>query len=153
MKSGLLNADFINTVSNTYANEIRTSSDLGAGLKDVLAKRKKDLFGIRNGIDTKVWNPEKDKLLPKKYTIKTLEAKQINKEALTERFGLEYREDVPIFGIISRLYDSKGIDFYSYDSGFVDEIQVYSPYITKSLSSTNLLIKSMIRKRKLWTDF
>lgn len=56
-------------------------------------------------------------------------------------------------GIKGYWYDSKGIDFYSYDSGFVDEIQVYSPYITKSLSSTNLLIKSMIRNRKLWTDF
>ncbi len=110
MKSGLLYADLINTVSNTYANEIRTSSDLGAGLKDVLAKRKKDLYGIINGIDTKVWNPEKDKHLTKKYTIKTIEDKQINKKALTERFGLEYKEDVPIFGIISRLYDSKGID-------------------------------------------
>ena len=110
MKSGLLYADLINTVSNTYANEIRTSSDLGAGLKDVLAKRKKDLYGIINGIDTKVWNPEKDKHLTKKYTIKTIEDKQINKKALTERFGLEYKEDIPIFGIISRLYDSKGID-------------------------------------------
>ncbi len=110
MKSGLLFADLINTVSNTYADEIRTSNELGAGLKDVLAKRKKDLYGIINGIDTKVWNPEKDKHLPKKYTIKTIEAKQVNKKVLTERFGLEYKEDVPIFGIISRLYDSKGID-------------------------------------------
>jgi starch synthase len=110
MKSGLLNADLINTVSNTYANEIRTNNDLGAGLKDVLSKRKKDLFGIINGIDNKVWNPEKDKHLPKKYTIKAIESKKVNKKALTERFGLEYKEDVPIFGIISRLYDSKGID-------------------------------------------
>lgn len=110
MKSGLLFADLINTVSNTYADEIRTSNELGAGLKDVLAKRKKDLYGIINGIDTKVWNPEKDKHLPKKYTIKAIEAKQVNKKVLTERFGLEYKEDVPIFGIISRLYDSKGID-------------------------------------------
>ncbi len=82
MKSGLLNADLINTVSNTYANEIRTNNDLGAGLKDVLSKRKKDLFGIINGIDNKVWNPEKDKHLPKKYTIKAIESKKVNKKAL-----------------------------------------------------------------------
>jgi len=110
MKSGLLYADVINTVSNTYADEIRTKNEYGAGLKDVLAKRKNDLYGIINGIDTKVWNPEKDKLLVKKYSAKTIDAKLINKKALTERFGLEFKEDVPMLGIISRLYDSKGID-------------------------------------------
>src|SRR3990170_7057158 len=68
MKSGLLYADVINTVSQTYANEIRTDDKYGVGLKNVLAKRKNDLYGIVNGIDTKVWNPEKDKLLPKKFT-------------------------------------------------------------------------------------
>jgi starch synthase len=110
MKSGLIHADVINTVSNTYAHEIRTSNELGAGLKEVLSKRKNDLYGIINGIDTKVWNPEKDKHLPKKYTFKNIEAKSVNKEALTSRFGLEYKEDTPVFGIVSRLYDSKGLD-------------------------------------------
>ncbi|UCH64907.1 MAG: glycogen synthase GlgA [Ignavibacterium sp.] len=110
MKSGLIHSDVINTVSNTYAHEIRTSEEYGSGLKDVLSKRKNDLYGIINGIDTKVWNPEKDKHLPKKYNFKSIEAKQVNKEALTSRFGLEYKKDVPVFGIISRLYDSKGLD-------------------------------------------
>ena len=67
MKSGLMYADVINTVSNTYANEIRKDNKFGAGLKNILAKRKKDLYGIINGIDNKVWNPEKDKHLVKKY--------------------------------------------------------------------------------------
>lgn len=110
MKCGLLYADVINTVSKTYANEIRTKTDLGAGLKDVLSKRKNDLYGIINGIDTKVWNPEKDKHLPKKYTIKNIESKLVNKQVLAEKFGFEFKEDTPIIGVISRLYDSKGID-------------------------------------------
>lgn len=110
MKSGLLYADAINTVSNTYANEIRTDNKYGAGLKNILAKRKKDLYGIINGIDNKVWNPDKDKHLVKKYNLKNIESKKINTQALAERFGLEYSEDVPVIGIISRLYDSKGID-------------------------------------------
>ncbi len=110
MKSGLLYADVINTVSETYANEIRTDNKLGEGLKDVLSKRKNDLYGIINGIDTKVWNPEKDKHLPKKYSIKNVEQKSVNKQALTEKFGFEYKEDVPVFGLVSRLYDSKGLD-------------------------------------------
>ena len=110
MKSGLLHADVINTVSETYANEIRTDDKLGAGLKDVLSKRKNDLYGIINGIDTKVWNPEKDKHLPKKYNLKNVEQKSVNKQALTEKFGFEYKEDVPVLGLVSRLYDSKGLD-------------------------------------------
>ncbi len=110
MKSGLLYADVINTVSETYANEIRTDNKLGEGLKDVLSKRKNDLYGIINGIDTKVWNPEKDKHLPKKYSIKNVEQKSVNKQALTEKFGFEYKEDVPVLGLVSRLYDAKGLD-------------------------------------------
>ena len=110
MKSGLLFADIINTVSETYANEIRTDSEIGGQLKDILAKRKDDLYGIINGIDNKVWNPDRDKHLPKKYTIKNVEQKVVNKQALAEKFGFEFNEDVPIIGLISRWYDSKGID-------------------------------------------
>ncbi len=110
MKSGLLFADVINTVSETYANEIRTNEELGAGLKNILAKRKNDLYGIVNGIDTKVWNPEKDKHLPKKYSAKNLDNKQINKKELTEKFGFTYDENIPVIGLISRLFDAKGVD-------------------------------------------
>ena len=110
MKSGLMFADVINTVSETYANEIRTDDELGAGLKQVLAKRKNDLYGIINGIDTKVWNPEKDKHLPKKYSSQNLSNKVINKQALAEKFGFKFDENIPIIGIISRLYNAKGLD-------------------------------------------
>ncbi len=110
MKSGLLFADVINTVSETYANEIRTDDELGAGLKSVLAKRKNDLYGIINGIDTHLWNPDKDKHLPKKYSYKTIEDKVENKKILAEKFGLTFNPTTPIIGIISRLFDSKGFD-------------------------------------------
>ena len=110
MKSGLMFADAINTVSKTYAEEITKDDNYSSGLKGLLSKRKKDLYGIINGIDIKVWNPEKDKHLPKKYNIKTLANKAFNKQALTERFGLKYDENIPVLGIISRLFDSKGID-------------------------------------------
>ncbi len=110
MKSGLIFADVINTVSETYANEIRTDEELGAGLKNVLAKRKNDLYGIVNGIDTNVWSPEKDKHLPKKFSIKNIEDKEINKKELAEKFRFEYSENIPVVGVISRLFDSKGMD-------------------------------------------
>lgn len=110
MKSGLMFADVINTVSQTYANEIRTKEDYGEGLKEVLSKRKDSLFGIVNGIDKNVWHPEKDKQISANYSSKNIEEKLLNKKDLAERFGFEYNENVPIIGLISRLYDSKGID-------------------------------------------
>ena len=113
MKSGLVFADVINTVSETYAEEIRKDEELGAGLKNVLAKRKNDLYGIVNGIDMRVWNPEKDKLLPKKYSIKSLNIKIENKKILTQKFRFEFDENIPVVGIITRLFDAKGMDLIS----------------------------------------
>jgi len=110
MKSGLMFADVINTVSQTYANEIRTKDEYGEGLKDVLAKRKDSLYGIVNGIDKNVWNPEKDKQISANFSAKNIEEKLLNKKELAERFGLAYDEKIPIIGLISRLYDSKGLD-------------------------------------------
>jgi starch synthase len=110
MKSGLMFADVINTVSQTYANEIRTKEEYGEGLKDVLAKRKDSLFGIVNGIDKNVWNPEKDKQIPANYSAKNIEEKLTNKKELAERFNLPFDENIPIIGLISRLFDSKGLD-------------------------------------------
>jgi starch synthase len=110
MKSGLKFADVINTVSETYASEICKDEKLGFGLKNVLAKRKDDLFGIVNGIDTHVWHPEKDKHIAKKYSIKDIEDKAENKIELADKFGLEYDPKIPIVGVISRLYNSKGMD-------------------------------------------
>jgi starch synthase len=113
LKTGLVYADVINTVSETYAKEITTDNQLSAGLKTVLQKRKNDLYGIVNGIDTRVWHPEKDKHIPKKYTSKNIEAKIINKEELARKFGFKFDENIPIIGIIARLYDEKGMDIIS----------------------------------------
>ena len=110
IKGGLLYADVINTVSETYANEIRTNDEIGSGLKNILSKRKNDLYGIVNGIDKKIWNPEKDKIIPQKYTSKDLEDKLENKKELVEKFSFKYDENVPVIGLISRLHDVKGFD-------------------------------------------
>ncbi len=122
MKSGLVFADVINTVSQTYANEIRTKEEYGEGLKEVLAKRKDSLYGIVNGIDTKVWNPEKDKQISTNYSLKNIENKIENKKELAEKFGFQYDENVPIIGLISRLYDSKGFDLVQ--KGFSDLLKL-----------------------------
>ena len=109
MKTGLKFADKITTVSETYAKDICTK-EYGEGLEDVICEREKDLVGILNGIDSRVWNPEKDKFIPKKFSIKNLAGKFENKKALAEKFGFEADEETPIIGIISRLDAGKGFD-------------------------------------------
>lgn len=110
MKAGLIYSDALNTVSERYAAEVCKDDEIGAGLKNVLAKRKSDLFGIINGIDVNAWNPEKDKSIHKKYSIKTLEKRPENKEFLTQKFGFKYDENIAVIGLITRLLDNKGID-------------------------------------------
>jgi len=110
LKSGLLYSDMITTVSETYAKEIYKSKEFGFGLNDVLSKRKKDLYGIINGIDDTIWNPELDNKIPKRFSIKNLELKRESKQALADNFNFESREDTPVIGMISRLFDNKGMD-------------------------------------------
>ncbi len=110
MKAGLIYSDVITTVSEKYAEEICSSEEFGCGLEGVLQKRKSHLHGITNGIDYSIWNPETDEHIVKRYDIRTLEGKAENKKELLAKFGLSYKENVPLFGIISRLVDQKGLD-------------------------------------------
>lgn len=110
MKAGLVYADVITTVSEKYAEEICSTEEFGCGLEGVLQKRKSHLHGIINGIDYSIWNPETDELIVKRYDLRTLEGKQENKKELLAKFGLAYKENVPLVGIISRLVDQKGLD-------------------------------------------
>ncbi len=110
MKCALRFADVITTVSQNYALEICKYKDFSHGLHDVLKKRKNDIYGIINGIDDVIWNPEKDKQIAKKYSIKTIEDKIKNKKALSDKFGFQFKPNVPVIGMISRLYDIKGFD-------------------------------------------
>ncbi|MFA4924082.1 MAG: glycogen/starch synthase, partial [Ignavibacteriaceae bacterium] len=110
LKNGILYADYLTTVSEGYAKEIVGKKEIGLELHPCLAKRKHELTGIVNGIDTTVWNPQTDKFIPHKFSFETLEKKNDNKKILVERFGLSYDKETPVIGIISRLYDFKGID-------------------------------------------
>jgi starch synthase len=110
LKSGLIYSDMITTVSENYAKEISTKKEYGAGLHEVLAKRKKDIFGIINGIDDTIWHPEIDSKIPKKFSVKNLDDKKENKKALVDNFNFTYNEKVPVLGMISRLIDDKGFD-------------------------------------------
>lgn len=110
MKIGILYSDIINTVSPTYAQEIQSSPEYGYGLEGVLRTRNDRLYGILNGIDRKVWNPELDKHIPANYSKKDKSGKTVCKLKLLEEVGLPESADTPVLGMISRLADQKGFD-------------------------------------------
>lgn len=110
LKGGLVYADKITTVSNTYAHEIQTPY-YGEGLDGLLQARWQSLWGIVNGIDYDVYNPKTDKALPAKYDIKTFKKNRIkNKVALQNKLGLPEDPNAYMIGIVSRLTDQKGLD-------------------------------------------
>ncbi|HEX9932765.1 MAG TPA: glycogen synthase GlgA [Allosphingosinicella sp.] len=109
LKAGLRLADRITTVSPTYASEI-CSSEFGMGLEGLLRGRADVLRGILNGIDTAVWNPASDRLIPARYDTASLDARAANKNALQARLRLAEEPRAPLFGVISRLGWQKGLD-------------------------------------------
>jgi len=109
IKGGLVFADWITTVSPTYAEEIRTS-EFGYGLEGLLKHRAGTLSGIVNGVDYSVWNPARDLMIPVQYNQRSLFHKIENKRDLQAHFGLPVDNAVPLFATISRLVEQKGID-------------------------------------------
>ncbi len=112
LKAGLVFADRLSTVSPTYAREIQ-SAPLGMGLEGVLAKRRKVLTGIQNGIDDTAWNPACDPALHTNYDATSIDAKSRNKTALQRELGLHVSATRPLFGVVSRLTVQKGVDLLS----------------------------------------
>ncbi|MBI5847835.1 MAG: glycogen synthase GlgA [Nitrospirae bacterium] len=108
MKAGLLYADLLNTVSETYGREI-LDPEHGCSMDGLLTKRREDLFGIINGIDTQEWDPQKDTFLPSTYSAKELRGKSLCREELIRLAGFENRK-APVVSIVSRLSSQKGLD-------------------------------------------
>ncbi|MDR2729456.1 MAG: glycogen synthase [Treponema sp.] len=108
LKAGLYSSDKLNTVSPNYAEETKQQAH-GFRLDGVLRYRGADYSGILNGIDHKVWNPEKDKLIPEAYSVKNMAGKAKAKEELQKEFGLPQDAAVPLIGMVTRLTDQKGV--------------------------------------------
>lgn len=108
LKAGICTADCLTTVSPTYAREIQTPS-YGFGMDGLLRHRSRDLVGILNGVDYKVWNPEVDRHLPAGYSVADMEGKAVCKRVLQEKFGLPADEKAPVIGMVARLTEQKGI--------------------------------------------
>ena len=109
LETGLLYADALTTVSETYAREIQTDEG-GMGLAGLLRERSESLFGIVNGVDYTDWNPATDTLLPHTFSPGDMRGKAANKQVLMERFGLAHDPAAPVFGVVSRLTGQKGFE-------------------------------------------
>lgn len=110
LKTGMVFADALNTVSPRYALEIQSSS-LGCGLEGVLQHRRDVLSGILNGIDPDEWNPAADPHLAAHYDADTAaEGKPLCKASLQRELGLREEPGTPLIGMVGRLTDQKGFD-------------------------------------------
>lgn len=110
LKGGIVYADMITTVSETYANEIKTEF-FGEGLDGLISARSNSLLGIVNGIDYSEYDPETDTFIKKNYNaINFRKEKTKNKRDLQKELGLEINDKKFMIGIVSRLTDQKGFD-------------------------------------------
>jgi starch synthase len=110
LKAGIMYSEAVTTVSPSYALEIQTH-EFGMGMDGVLKRRKEVLYGILNGIDHDIWNPEKDRHLPAAYSTKEMAGKARCKAALIQETGLDPAiSEKPLLGMITRLDIQKGLD-------------------------------------------
>lgn len=109
MKSGLIYSDTISTVSPTYAKEIQSGNEFGRGMEGVLAFRKAAVFGIINGIDYDLWNPETDTDIKKNFSAKDVRNKSECKKAFLTELGIADKNSF-LIGMISRIDPQKGFD-------------------------------------------
>jgi starch synthase len=109
MKGALVYADRITTVSPTYAREI-CEAEQGCGLDGVIRQRGTALSGILNGVDYAIWDPAHDPLTAAPYQSADLAGKAACKAALQGEFGLAAQPSAPLFGVVSRLTEQKGLD-------------------------------------------
>ena len=110
MKAGMCYADFITTVSPSYAEEI-TYPYFGEGLEDYVALCAGKISGILNGLDEQEYNPETDPHIPVRFDASNvLVKKPLAKEALQRELGLTVNREIPVVGMITRLVEAKGLD-------------------------------------------
>jgi len=129
MSQGILLADIVTTVSPTYASEILTPQ-YGEGLEQLLNYRRNELYGIVNGIDYDEYNPATDPYLERNYDSTTIGRRADNKLALQRKSGLPQNSDIPLFGMVSRLEEQKGIDLL---------LQAIEPFITETRAQLVIL--------------
>jgi starch synthase len=110
LKGGMIYANHITTVSESYMLQLTKDKELTNGLNAWVKQNIDKVKGIRNGIDTTIWDPRTDDSIPQKYENSFSTYKTRNKIALCGACGLQYKKDVPIIGMITRISEPKGTD-------------------------------------------
>ncbi len=113
VKGAIQMSDWVSTVSPSYAQEL-LDPWFSHGLDPILRENQGKLSGILNGIDTQLYNPEKDDQIYADYSAEDFSGKAENKKCLQERMGLPVRADVPLMGMVTRLVSHKGLDLVKY---------------------------------------
>lgn len=154
-KRAMLSADIINTVSEKYRDEIMTKS-FGQDLHRILKNRSKRLFGIINGIDYNTYNPENDVNIFKNYTHENIEAKNLNKEYIQNKYNLPINANTPIICTTSRVTFQKGFDLIL--KTMVQLLNLDVQIIFMGDGDKNYLkpIKKLVKenpKRLVWSSF
>jgi starch synthase len=108
LKSGLVNADRLTTVSPTYASEIQQNG-CGFGLEGLLKERSDCLSGVLNGIDYNAWNPEADSYIKERFSVTNISGKALCKRFLQESYGLKVDATIPLACLVTRLVGGKGL--------------------------------------------
>jgi len=145
LKGGIVFSDIINTVSPTYAKEIQTK-EFGYGLEGILTKRKNDVFGILNGLDYSIWNPETDKYIAKNFSKKDLGGKAKDREDLESICNLPEKKDVPLIGIVSRLAEQKGFDILAQGIDTICRMNLHLVILGTGDLKYHLIMQDMVKK-------
>ncbi len=110
LKGGILYANHVTTVSESYLKQILKEKELTNGLNTILKQHTDRITGIGNGIDTSIWNPKTDDYIPKQFEGDFVDYKTNNKIALCDACGLKYSKRTPVLGMVTRISEQKGVD-------------------------------------------
>ncbi|OGX39737.1 MAG: hypothetical protein A2984_03655 [Omnitrophica WOR_2 bacterium RIFCSPLOWO2_01_FULL_41_12] len=145
LKGGMVFSDIINTVSPTYSKEIKTK-EFGFGLEGVLNQRNDSVFGVLNGLDYSVWNPDNDRFIAKNYSCGNLEDKYKNKADLQKICNLPQKANIPLFGIVSRLAEQKGFDLLSFGIDKICKMNLQLVILGTGDLKYHVLLENMVKK-------
>jgi len=124
LKRGVMRADVVNTVSETYASEI-ILDEYGKGLHNLFKEVRGKVFGVLNGLDYKDFNPQTDKLIRRNYNYRNLNLRSENKADLQKQFNLTIDPAIPILCFWGRMDTQKGIDLIMDTAVFIlDEMNI-----------------------------
>ncbi len=118
LKRGLIHADVLNTVSQTYATEL-LGREHGTGLHRLFREMRGKLYGVTNGLDYTDFNPQTDRIIKHNYSRRSLGGRAANKVDLQQHFRLEPSPDTPIIAFTGRLDEQKGLGLLTKTIEFV----------------------------------